>query len=288
MTAKRFEIGGLTVIPVVTSRFRLDGGSMFGVVPKTLWGADAPADERNRIALSVNSLVVKTPESVVLVEPGMGQKYDEKRRDIYALENLEATSAIERAGVAAGDIDIVVLTHLHLDHAGGATRLDGHGSPVGAFPGAEFVVQESEWEAANVPLPIERGSYRSEDFTPLEEEGRLLKVHGDTQITPGISVELTGGHTRGHQVVRMSSGGDEGIYLGDIVPTAAHLRLNWLMAWDLEPGAVYDAKERLLLDAAERGLTCFFPHDPRIAGCRIEPAGRGRYRVLEDTVIEAV
>lgn len=278
---------GFEAIPVLTSRFRLDGGSMFGIVPRALWEQKAPADGRNRIQLCVNTLVVKTPGAVVLVEPGMGGKFDEKGRDIYALEEIDEAGALGRAGVSPADVDVVILTHLHLDHAGGATRRDPAGRLEVVFDRATFVVQDAEWDAAGAPMPFERGSYRPDDFQPLASGGRLSRVRGNVEIVPGVGVELTGGHTRGHQVVRLSWEGYEGVYLGDLVPTCAHLNLNWMMAWDLEPEAVYEAKARLLGDAAERGVMCFFPHDPRIAGCRIEAGGRGRYRVLEDTVIEA-
>jgi glyoxylase-like metal-dependent hydrolase (beta-lactamase superfamily II) len=279
------NIGRFTVIPVVTSRFRLDGGSMFGVVPKALWSRLAPADDENRIALSVNTLVVRTPEHIVLIEPGMGQKYDEKQRSIYALEDIDPGASLMSAGVSPDDIDIVIPTHLHLDHAGGSTTGGHAGQALSAFPRARFVVQELEWEAALDPGPLERGSYNPSDYLPLSEEGRLKFVAGDVEVLPGVQVELTGGHTRGHQVVRLRDGGEEALYLGDLVPTAAHLKLNWLMAWDLEPGVVYEHKARLLADAARRGVTCFFPHDPEMAGCLLREGSRGSYEVIEDSII---
>ncbi len=278
----------MEIVPVVTSRFRLDGGSMFGVIPKALWEPEAPADELNRIELAVNSLVVRTGEKAVLVEPGMGMKYDGKRRDIYALETLDAAEAVSEAGVNPSDVDLVVPTHLHLDHAGGLTYRDGSGALTVAFPRAGLVVQEAEWEAAISPGPLEKASYNPDDYVPLERQGLLRIVSGDVEVLPGVRVELTAGHTRGHQVVRMGEGGEEALFLGDIVPTTAHLELRWLMAWDIEPRVVYEHKRRLLEDAARRGVICFFPHDPKIAGCRLEARGRSGFRVLPDTVIEAV
>ncbi|MHB8897027.1 MAG: MBL fold metallo-hydrolase, partial [Candidatus Geothermincolia bacterium] len=192
-----------------------------------------------------------------------------------------------KVGLEASEVDIVLPTHIHLDHAGGSTARDGSGAVATAFPGATFVVQEEEWEAAVAPGALERGSYDPADILPLKESGRLRIISGDAEVAPGVSVELTGGHSRGHQVIRLKSGAEEAVFLGDIVPTTAHLKLNWLMAWDLEPLVVYEAKERLLRDAASRRVTCFFAHDPRIAGCRLESAGAGGYRVIEDTIIEA-
>ena len=280
-------VGDLEIQAVVTSRFRLDGGSMFGVVPRVLWEKKAPPDERNRISLAVNTLLVRAGGKLLLIEPGMGSKYDERRRDIYALEPLDADACLAGAGVVAADVDIVIPTHLHLDHAGGATSLGAEGKATEHFPNAWYIVQEAEWEAALDPGPLERGSYNAEDYLPLVETGRLQLVAGTTEVAPGVRVELTGGHTLGHQVVRLRSAGEEAVYLGDIVPTTAHLRLNWLMAWDLLPPVVYAAKERLLEDAVERGVTCFFPHDPVIAGCRLTRSGRGGYEVIEETVIKA-
>ncbi len=279
-------IGSMWVSAVVTSRFRLDGGSMFGVVPRVLWEKKAPPDDRNRIALSVNTLLVRAADKLILIEPGMGSKYDRRQRDIYALEPVDADACLSRVGVAPGQIDIVIPTHLHLDHAGGSTALGAEGEALEYFPNAWFVVQEAEWEAAVDPGPLEKGSYNAADFLPLVGTGRLLLVEGTTEVAPGVRVELTGGHTRGHQVVRLRSEGEEAVYLGDIVPTTAHLKLNWLMAWDLVPQMVYAAKERLLQDAVERGVTCFFPHDPDIAGCRLARSGRGSFEVIEETIIK--
>jgi glyoxylase-like metal-dependent hydrolase (beta-lactamase superfamily II) len=284
----RIDLGEMALTPVVTSRFRLDGGSMFGVIPKVLWSAKAPADSENRIELNTNALAVQDGGRLIVIEPGMGSKYDERRRDIYALEELDAVDALRSAGIEAGDVDMVIPTHLHLDHAGGSTAFDESGSVACVFPAATFVVQQREWEAAMNPGPLEKGSYNPQDYAFLLKSERLRMVSGTEEVAPGVSVELTGGHTRGHQVVRMRSGAEEALYLGDIVPTTAHLRLNWLMAWDLEPAVVYEAKARLLADAAARGSTCFFAHDPRVAAAKLQDRGRGSFDVIENTVIEAV
>jgi glyoxylase-like metal-dependent hydrolase (beta-lactamase superfamily II) len=280
------RLGELEVTPFVASRFRLDGGSMFGVVPKVLWRERAPADELNRIELSVNSLLVRAGEKNLLVEPGLGSKHDDRKRSVYAQERTDAVAGLRGLGVEADEIDVVVPTHLHLDHAGGATTAGEAGAVHESFPGAWYVVQEPEWEAAVDPGPLERASYNPADYEVLAGSGRLSLVLGTTEIAPGVRVELTGGHSRGHQVVRMRSEGQEALYLGDIVPTCAHLKLRWLMAWDLDPQHTYERKEWLLTDAAERGVTCFFAHDPRIAGGRVRAAGRGSFEVIEDTVIE--
>lgn len=287
MVGEWSAIGGMEVRAVVTSRFRLDGGSMFGVVPRVLWEKKAPPDDRNRISLSVNTLLVRAGDKLILIEPGMGSKYSKRQRDIYALEPVDADACLSSAGIKPADVDIVIPTHLHLDHAGGSTARGEQGKALEYFPNAWFVAQETEWEAAVDPGPLEKGSYNPEDYLPLVETGRLLLVSGTTEVAPGVRVELTGGHTRGHQVVRLRSEGEEAVYLGDIVPTTAHLKLNWLMAWDLLPQVVYAQKERMLDDAVERGVTCFFPHDPDIAGCRLARSGGGGFEVIEETIIKA-
>lgn len=284
--ASAIEIGDLRVTTFVSSQFRLDGGSMFGVVPRALWEQKAPPDSLNRIALNSNSLLIQSADLCLLVEPGMGAKYDAGQSDIYELADVSAITELARLGVAAEDIDLVILTHLHLDHAGGATVLADSGEVVPAFPNAGIVVQRSELEEAERRHPLAAGSYRSEDYRSLSENNKIVMVEGDSEVAPGIRVELTGGHTPGHQVIRMRSGEDEGVFLGDIVPTTSHLKLNWLMASDLEPRTVYEQKARLLADCARRGVLIFWAHDPSIAACRIREAGPGSYVVDGDSVVE--
>lgn len=275
----------MTVRPIVTSRFRLDGGSMFGTVPRVLWEKKAPPDDRNRIVLNINSLVVETEGSLVLVEAGMGSKFDERWQDLYALGDVDLAGGLARLGVAPGDIDKVILTHLHLDHAGGATVLGDDGEPVPAFPRAGVVVQEEEYRAAVDPHPLARPSYLPADFVPLERDGRLERVSGEREVAPGVWVEPAPGHTPGHQVVRLKSDGEEALYLGDLVPTTAYLRLNWLMSWDLEPLVTYEEKARLLEDAAGRGVLLFWSHDPEVACGRIVRAGAMEYLLDAASVV---
>jgi glyoxylase-like metal-dependent hydrolase (beta-lactamase superfamily II) len=281
------QIGDITVTPFVSSRFRLDGGSMFGVVPRTLWERKAPPDSRNRIEMNSNSLLIETAGLRLLVEPGMGTKYDSSQSDIYALADMSASTEVAHLGTAPDDVDLVVLTHLHLDHAGGATACRDSGEVVPAFPNAGVVVQRRELEEAERRHPLVAGSYRPDDYQALLRRNKLFVVEGDAEVAPGVRVELTGGHSPGHQVIRMVSGDDEGLFLGDIVPTTAHLKLNWLMAWDLEPRVVYEQKARLLADCAHRDVLIFWSHDPLIAACRITEAAPGSYAVEEESVVKA-
>jgi glyoxylase-like metal-dependent hydrolase (beta-lactamase superfamily II) len=285
-SGKAIEIGEVRVFTFVSSRFRLDGGSMFGVVPRTLWEKKAPPDDYNRILLNVNSLLIETSKKKVLVEPGMGSKYGARQKDIYDLTDFDVVDGLSGLGVAPEEIDLVIPTHLHLDHAGGLT-LGSPGDYRPTFPRAKVLVQKSEWEAATQPHPLSKGSYLPGDFAPLEESGNLELIEGDTLVADGIALELTGGHTAGHQVVRISSGGSEAVYMGDIVPTVAHLKPHWLMAWDLFPERVYEVKSRLLSECALEGALVLWAHDPHLAACRVKSSGGGSFEVEEGSEVEA-
>ena len=289
MTSPVIRVGEVSVRPLVSSRFRLDGGSMFGTVPRALWEKKAPPDELNRIPLNLNSLLIETGGVRILVEPGMGCKFDERWTDIYALGDCDIQRELDRLGVRPEDIDAVIMTHLHLDHAGGATVVDDSGKAVPAFPRARYYVQAEEWEEAMEPHPVEKASYLRADFEPLGGSGQVELLSGPAEIAPGITVEPARGHTHGHQLVRIRSGGEEALYLGDLVPTAAHLKPSWLMSWDLEPTAAYREKERILEDAAARGVLLFFSHDPEIAAAKVEGAGArsSDFRILPESVVAA-
>lgn len=279
-----FRVGKVEIEPVASSCFRLDGGSMFGFIPRTLWERKAPPDERNRIRLNVNSLFVKVGDERILVEPGMGLKYDDAARDIYALREMDARGALLGIGIDPAEISLVIATHLHFDHAGGSTFWGEGGNATPSFPGAKFMVQAREWEEALNPHPLAKGSYIPDDCLPLEKAGLLKLVDGDEEVREGVFVQLTGGHTAGHEIVRIRSDGEELIYLGDLVPTSYHLRLNWLMAWDMFPQETYAQKKKYLEEACERGSTVIFSHDPDLFGGRLN-AVPGGYELVGETVI---
>jgi len=288
MVPSEIRLGDLLIVPVVTSRFRLDGGSMFGTIPKALWEKRAPADEHNRILLNVNSLLIESGGTTVFVEAGMGSKFEGRQREIYSLSERDAAGGLRSAGVSPEKIDTVILTHLHFDHAGGSTSSAGSENPVPVFPNARFIVQQEELGAARDPHPLTTGSYDPRDFDPLIERGQIEAVEGGKEVAPGVFVERTGGHTIGHQVVRLVSGGEEAVYLGDLVPTTAHLKLNWLMSWDLEPEVLYEEKARILADAERRQVMLFFCHDPEVAASRISRETSSSYGLVENTVHRAV
>ncbi len=276
----RFQIGDITLDLLRTGRFRLDGGAMFGVVPRPLWVKKAPPDARNRIPLGLNCLLLRTAGRVVLVDTGIGDKWDEKRRDIYGIETEPGLEReIRRAGAAPEDIHTVLDTHLHFDHAGGNTRALPDGSVVPAFPGARYVVQRGNlFEEALRPNERRRASYVAENFAPIEERGLFDLIEGDVEVEPGVRVVVTGGHQRFHQVVIVESRGEAAVFLGDIVPTAAHVDPPWIMAYDDFPQETLERKKDLLGQAADRGWLVILEHEPeRPAGRVFRDGDRFRY-----------
>jgi glyoxylase-like metal-dependent hydrolase (beta-lactamase superfamily II) len=273
------EVGDLTVHALEAGLQRLDGGAMFGVVPKPLWERRIPADDRNRIPLGLRCLLVETPDALVLVDTGIGNKEDEKFREVYGVENRGAPTRLEDGIRAAGhdpaDVDIVISTHLHFDHAGGNTRMyaDDPEAPVRpAFPGARYVVQRGEFEFAHLDNERIRASYMAKNFDPVDAAGLWDFVDGPAEIVPGVSVTPTPGHTPHHQSVLVRSAGETACFLADLVPTAAHLPLPWIMGYDLEPLVTLASKRALLGRAKEEGWLLVFEHDPAVPWGRLDPA----------------
>ncbi|HEX6984525.1 MAG TPA: MBL fold metallo-hydrolase [Planctomycetaceae bacterium] len=278
------RFGEFELTTVSGGRFRVDGGTMFGVVPKALWERVAPPDERNAIPQATNCLLIRGRERTVLIDAGYGGKLSEKqRRQLTAESGEPLLESLAAAGVAPERIDAVLLTHLHFDHAGGATRLGEDGRLVPAFPNAEYVVQRREWELATADVPELRGSYPAENFRPLAESGRLRLLDGDGEVLPGVRAVVTGGHTPGHQAFVLESGGGTAVYLGDVCPTTRHLRTLWCMGYDLDLLATRRAKRSLLGRIADEGWLALFDHDAEVAAARI-----ARDDVREFAVTEAV
>lgn len=272
-----FHVGGLRCFTLEGGRQRLDGGAMFGVVPKPLWERRIPADERNRIPLAMRCLLIEHPEGLVLIDSGAGNKEDAKFRDIYGLDNAGASgaTALEDAltdlGYRPDEIRWVINTHLHFDHAGGNTRVPGDplagdpGPAVPSFPNAKYVVQGGELEFARHANERTRGSYFPSNFEPVAEADRWLLLDGEAEVLPGISVVLTPGHVPHHQSVMITDGDDTAIFLGDIIPTTAHLPLPWIMGYDLDPMTTLETKRALLEEAVQGRWRLIFEHDPVVA-----------------------
>lgn len=264
-----YERGDLRVITVDAGRVRLDGGAMFGVVPKPLWERRIPADDRNRIPLAMRCLLIQKGEETLLVDSGAGNKEGEKFRDIYGLENEGDPTRLEdrlRAwGVAPGDVDRVLCTHLHFDHAGGAVAADAEGELRPAFPNARYVIRRGEWEFAHRDNERIQASYLPHNFELLDEEGLIDFIEEDAEVAPGVHMVRTPGHTPHHQSVRIEAGDDVLLYLADLVPTSAHVPLPWIMGYDVEPLVTLEAKREVLGRAGAEGWVLIFEHDPEVA-----------------------
>ncbi len=246
------RFGDLTLRLVNGGNFRLDGGAMHGVVPKTIWSRLVSCDEQNRCGYATHCLLVETGGRRVLIETGNGDKFSPREKDIYGIDHDRSIAPNLRAlGVEPESIDFVIMTHLHFDHSGGTTRRDG-GALRPVFPRARHVVQAREWQDATHPHERNRASYLTENLQPIAEAGLLSPVDGAAEIAPGVRVLPTPGHTAGHQSVVLSDGhGHHVVFFGDVVPTALHLRLPFIMAYDLDVVATLESK-RALLDRVEK------------------------------------
>ena len=261
----RYPLGNLELISLSDGFVRLDGGSMFGIVPKVLWEQKMPADERNRIRLALRPLIVRGARTMI-IDAGLGDKESDRFREIYGVERARNLDhALAEAGLAPEDIEIVVATHLHFDHAGGFTVRDAAGRLRPRFPRAQYIVRRGEWEDATHPHERNRGSYLADNYVPLAEAGVLQLVDDDQTIMPGVKVRRTGGHTMHHQMVLIESGGKAAAFVADLMPTTAHLGAAWIMGFDLYPMDTLAAKKSFLKEAVERELLIFFEHDPAIA-----------------------
>ena len=275
-----YSLGRFTLHAVRDGSIALDGGAMFGVVPRPLWEKPFPPDERNRIELAVRCLLIVDGKRKLLVDDGVGVNWDPKRRQIYGLDQRQTDLDRElvRAGVTREEITDVVLTHLHFDHAGGTTR-DG----ALAFPNATYHLQRRHWKWAHQPSEKDAGSFRREDYAALESSGRLHLLEGATELVEGVHLFISEGHTVGLQLVRVEAGDQSLVYCGDLVPTTAHLRAPWVAAYDLYPLTVIEEKKQLLAQALEERWVLFFEHDPHVAACTVKDDGKGQ--VMVDEVI---
>jgi glyoxylase-like metal-dependent hydrolase (beta-lactamase superfamily II) len=263
MALTRLEWGELQVSVLRAGSFWLDGGSMFGVVPKPLWEKEHTPDERNRICLALNLLLIDDGHRRTLVDTGAGTKLDAKTMEIYRLETRPIDEILAPACLLPDDIDLVINTHLHFDHAGGNTVIGTGGEPQAALPDAEYVVQRQELEMARLDNERTRAAYFPADFEPLaSEKGRLREVEGPLDLGRGLSLRLAPGHTAGMQVVLVEGARSTLAFLTDLVPTAAHVRLPWIMAFDLDPLASLASKKRMLAEALAGDWRLVFQHDP--------------------------
>ncbi|MGQ9672990.1 MAG: MBL fold metallo-hydrolase [Candidatus Aminicenantales bacterium] len=263
MMVERLHLGNFDIYGLRDGYFYLDGGAMFGVVPRTLWEKKCPPDSKNRIKLALNSVLVRTPEALVLIETGIGPKTDQKFAEIYGIERQPGLLiSLQAAGFSPEDVHFVVNTHLHFDHCGGNTYRNEKGRVVPTFPRARYIIQKGEWESATHPNEREKKSYIADNFLPLEEFGQLELVDGTKEITPGVEVVVATGHTARHQGVKIHSHGETLFYLGDLVPTSAHVGLSYIMSYDLYPLDTLETRKRLYEQAIAENWILAFVHDP--------------------------
>jgi len=271
------QFGDYRVEVIPDCEFRLDGGAMFGVVPRNLWTKVCPPDEQNRIRMNMNCVFIEAGRERILIDTGIGEKWSEKLRAMYGIDRQrslgESVHAI--AGVRPEEITIVVNTHLHFDHAGGNTRHEGSNKVVASFPNARYFVSLAEYEHAEAPNERDRASYFTENWQPLKESGQLELKAADYEVVTGLRLETCAGHNRSMQCWRLDRDGQTLFGFADLVPTRAHVPFAWIMGYDLYPVETLEAKKKLLPQAAREGWTCVFYHDPDAPlGCIVEHAGK--------------
>jgi glyoxylase-like metal-dependent hydrolase (beta-lactamase superfamily II) len=275
------KVGKFDMQPVTDGRFRLDGGAMFGVVPKILWEKCCQPDEQNRIALGLNCLLIRTGRKNILVDTGLGDKEDAKFQEMFAVERIPTLrDSLKMQGLQPEDIHMVVNTHLHFDHAGGNTVRE-NGAIVPTFPRAKYFVQRGEYEDAARANERTRASYRRENFTPVAHVDQWEFLDGETELLPGVTVMVTEGHTRHHQSIKIESEGQVAFYLGDLIPTVSHLPLPYIMGYDLYPLQTLETKRWVLDRALNENWLLVFEHDPRVLMGRVRKDIEGKFYLEE-------
>jgi glyoxylase-like metal-dependent hydrolase (beta-lactamase superfamily II) len=277
---QRRTLGRWTIHALQAGGQKLDGGAMFGVVPKPLWERRIPADERNRIQLGMRCLLIEHDDGPILIDSGAGNKESEKFHDIYGIENAGRTGrtmledALAEAGFSPEDVRLVISSHLHFDHAGGNTYRDAADVVRPSFPRARYVIQRGEYEYATHTNERTAASYFPHNFVPVREAGLIDFVDGEKEIVPGVRVIPTPGHVPFHQGVLIESDGERAFYLADLVPTQAHLPLPWIMGYDVEPLVTLETKRRILARAVAEGWLVVFEHDAGTPWGRVVHDGR--------------
>lgn len=254
--------------------FELDGGSMFGVVPRVLWAKKYPHDENNYIRLTNSPILIKTGHELILIESGLGNKLTGKQKQIFRVkEDWNILNDLAALGIQRGDINFVILTHYDFDHAGGVVMQEGDGQPALTFPNAKHILQKTEWDDALNPNKRSLNTYWPVNFEKLKESKNLELVDGKAEIVDGVNVLHTMGHTKGHQAVSIESQGAKALHMADLLPTHAHSNPLWIMAYDNFPLEAIDAKEKLLNSGIAGNVWFTFYHDAFMKACRFDQKG---------------
>ncbi|MBI4211422.1 MAG: MBL fold metallo-hydrolase [Deltaproteobacteria bacterium] len=262
------NIAGYEVHAIETGEFALDGGAMFGVVPKTLWDKRLPVDEKNRVSLNLRTLLLVGHGKRILVDTGIGTKWDPKLQSIYRIDHskFSLATSLNKLGLTPEDITDVILTHLHFDHAGGATTRHGD-EIVPTFPKATYYVQQKNLEWALRATEKDRASYLTENFEPLMTARKLTLLDGPSELFPGVELQIFHGHTAYQQLPKISDGPSTLFFCADEIPTSAHLAPPCILAYDNFPLTTLEEKKRLLEQATDQRWMLFFEHCPLMAAC---------------------
>ena len=258
---------------------RFDGGAFFGVVPKVLWERLMAPDERNRVTVNLNCALIRAGGKSILIDTGVGTKHPEKRRGIFAMAAGNLPDQLRQRGIEPEEIDYVVFSHLHFDHAGGATHYTGTGELRTTFPRAQHLVQRADWEEATSPNERNAAGYFEEDIEPLRSNRQLELLDGDTEFLPGVWCRRTGGHTAGHQILVLEVDGRSACFFGDLIPTVHHLPLPYSQGYDLYPIELLDQKRRLLDQAVREQWLVVFDHETEHPAGYLERSGQGRLQL---------
>jgi glyoxylase-like metal-dependent hydrolase (beta-lactamase superfamily II) len=283
---QQLNFGNFELTVLSDGKYWLDGGAMFGVVPKLMWERKFAPDEMNRLRVGLTSLLIRSDERTVLVETGIGNKLPEKSKRIHGNEERLLLS-LEEAGVAPEDVDIVINSHLHFDHCGWNTMLK-NGKVIPTFPRAKYYIQRGEWEHGQRQLERDRVSYISDNYNPLIENGQAELIDGDREIAPGVSVKLFPGHTANMQAIIVESQGKKACYISDLIPTTAHLDLTWVMSYDLFPLDTIENRKRFYADAVRDKWLVVFTHDPLTPWAYVEDRGNGKYAAVDISTGESI
>ena len=267
------KFGEFELFVINAGTFRLDGGAMFGTIPKVIWEKTNPADERNRILMGLNCLLIRSPTEIILVDTGLGTIFDERFAFLYDVDTSQTdlVRSLAAAGVRAADVTKVILTHLHFDHCGGNCFMDGNGELKPTLANAVYYINRDELAYAKQPDNRSRPSYLSHSWEPLEERGQLMLTSHDEEISLGVSVMSAPGHTANHQVVMVRSEGRTACFLADLVPTPSHLKTHYVMGYDLFPKTTMETKERVLKQAWEENWLLIFEHSAEVTAGYLTP-----------------
>ena len=274
MTTPPLPLGDFEIYWLNGGLFHLDGGTMFGAVPKVLWQQKYEADGTNAIPLVNDVLLVNTPKHNIIIDTGLGNKLTPKQLAIFQVTSpWSVTADLDNLGLSRTDIDLVLLTHCDFDHAGGIVMYNESGKEELTFPHAVHYIQKMEWEDVEQPCRRAQSTYWPANFDLLKREGRMKIITGDLEVCPGVTLRHTGGHTRGHQLVELVSQGETAVHLGDLFPTHAHINPLWIMAYDNFPLEVIDRKEEYFSHYGKLDSWFTFYHDPQIKACKLNKEG---------------